>query len=41
MMADQKPLPRFWYFPRDAKAVIVATGDDHANGGTSGRFQSV
>jgi len=38
MLAEQKPLPRFWYFPRDAKAVVVATGDDHANGGTSGRF---
>jgi Domain of unknown function (DUF4082)/Bacterial Ig-like domain len=38
MMAEQKPLPRFWYFPRDAKAVVVATGDDHGNGGTSGRF---
>jgi Domain of unknown function (DUF4082)/Bacterial Ig-like domain len=38
MMAEQKPLPRLWYFPRDEKAVIVATGDDHANGGTDGRF---
>src|SRR4029077_18956572 len=26
------------YFPRSAKAVVVATGDDHGNGGTAGRF---
>ncbi|MCG8349360.1 MAG: DUF4082 domain-containing protein, partial [Chloroflexales bacterium] len=36
--SDRKPLPRFWYFPRGEKAVIVMTGDDHANGGTAGRF---
>jgi VCBS repeat-containing protein len=35
----RKPLPRFWYFPRGIKAAIVMTGDDHANGGTTGRFQ--
>ena len=35
-----KPLPRFWYFPRRIKAAIVMTGDDHANGGTTGRFES-
>jgi fibronectin type 3 domain-containing protein len=35
---DQKPLPRFWYLPRGKKAVIVMTGDDHAFGGTAGRF---
>ena len=23
------PLPRFWYFPRGEKAVVVMTGDDH------------
>lgn len=38
MNASQKPLPRFWYFPNGKKAVIVMTGDDHANGGTAGRF---
>jgi hypothetical protein len=38
MNRDKKPLPRFWYFPRDLKAVVVATGDDHGNGGTAGRF---
>jgi Domain of unknown function (DUF4082)/Bacterial Ig-like domain/Bacterial Ig domain len=35
---NKKPLPRFWYFPADKKAVIVMTGDDHGNGGTIGRF---
>ena len=38
MNLDKKPLPRFWYFPRSAKAVVVGTGDDHGNGGTAGRF---
>ena len=32
------PVPRLWYFPRDLKAVLVGTGDDHGNGGTAGRF---
>ena len=32
------PLPRFWYFPDGRKAVVVATGDDHGNGGTAGRY---
>ncbi len=35
---DSMPLPRFWYFPGDAKAVIVATGDDHGNNGTEERM---
>jgi hypothetical protein len=34
----RKPLPRFWYLPKDLKAAIVMTGDDHANNGTVGRF---
>jgi methionine-rich copper-binding protein CopC len=38
MNRDRKPLPRFWYFPNGHKAIVVATGDDHANNGTSGRF---
>ena len=38
MNLDKKPLPRFWYFPRGLQAVIIMTGDDHANGGTAGRF---
>jgi hypothetical protein len=39
LAADRKPLPRFWYLPRDLKAAVVMTGDDHANNGTQGRFQ--
>jgi hypothetical protein len=39
MNRDRKPLPRFWYFPRDEKAVVVMTGDDHAEGGTAQRFE--
>ncbi|MEV4561915.1 Ig-like domain-containing protein [Kitasatospora sp. NPDC049285] len=38
MDSAKKPLPRFWYFPRDVKAVVVMTGDDHGIGGTRGRF---
>jgi hypothetical protein len=38
MNRDRKPLPRFWYFPGNARAVVLATGDDHGNGGTAGRF---
>ena len=38
MSQARKPLPRFWYFPRGEKAVIIMTGDDHGNGGTTGRF---
>jgi WD40 repeat protein len=34
----KKPLPRFWYFPNGKKAVVLMTGDDHANNGTAGRF---
>jgi fibronectin type 3 domain-containing protein len=39
MASDRKPLPRFWYLPRGEKAAIVMTGDDHAIGGTAGRFE--
>ncbi|MEV6492488.1 DUF4082 domain-containing protein [Actinoplanes sp. NPDC051633] len=38
MNLDRKPLPKFWYFPRSAKAAVIATGDDHAVGGTGGRY---
>jgi hypothetical protein len=38
MSADSLPLPRFWYFPRGERAVVVLTGDDHGNGGTKGQF---
>jgi hypothetical protein len=36
--ADRKPLPRFWFLPNGFKAAVVMTGDDHASGGTAGRF---
>ena len=35
---DRAPLPRFWYFPRGEKAVVVMTGDDHGNNGTAPRW---
>jgi hypothetical protein len=38
MNLTKRPLPRFWYFPRGKKAVLIMTGDDHGNGGTAGRF---
>jgi len=40
MNYDRTPLPRFWYLPRGEKAAVVMTGDDHAQGGTLGRFAS-
>jgi hypothetical protein len=39
MNSSKKPLPRFWYFPNGKKAVVIMTGDDHANNGTFGRFE--
>ncbi|GAB1540803.1 hypothetical protein NUACC21_34720 [Scytonema sp. NUACC21] len=39
MNLSKKPLPRFWYLPNGKKAVVLMTGDDHANGGTGGRFE--
>jgi hypothetical protein len=41
MNRDKKPLPRFWYFPKGLKAVLIGTGDDHGNGGTAGRFDQM
>ncbi|MDX1995676.1 MAG: malectin domain-containing carbohydrate-binding protein, partial [bacterium] len=38
MNLDNLPLPRFWYFPRDHRAVVVMTGDDHGVGGTTQHF---
>ena len=38
MNADRKPLPRFWYFPRGEKAVVVMTHDDHGGGNIVGRI---
>ena len=37
---DRKPIPRFWYFPGGANAIVVPTGDDEEPGthGSSGRF---
>ena len=40
MDAAKKPLPRFWYLPSGAKAAVVMTGDDHGNGGSTGRFDT-
>ncbi len=40
MNADRKPLPRFWYFPDDHKAVVVMTGDDHGVGYTVDHFNA-
>src|SRR5262249_17651291 len=40
MNANKKPLPRFWYLPAGFLAAVVMTGDDHANGGTAGRFNA-
>jgi hypothetical protein len=40
MNTDRKPLPRFWYFPRNLEAVVVLTGDDHGSGGTAARFDT-
>jgi hypothetical protein len=34
MSADRVPMPRFWYFPRGERAVVVMTGDDHTAPGT-------
>jgi hypothetical protein len=31
MLADTLPLPRLWYFPGQADAMLVATGDSHQN----------
>lgn len=38
MNLTRRPLPRLWYLPRGLKAAVVMTGDDHANGGTIGRW---
>ncbi|HNB35731.1 MAG TPA: DUF4082 domain-containing protein, partial [Anaerolineales bacterium] len=38
MNADNNPLPRFWYFPRFEKAVVLMTADDHASSNVPGRL---
>jgi phosphodiesterase/alkaline phosphatase D-like protein len=37
---DRKPLPRFWYFPRGKKAVVIMTGDNHGDAGMRPRFDT-
>ncbi|HWB96798.1 MAG TPA: DUF4082 domain-containing protein [Bryobacteraceae bacterium] len=41
MNQHKKPLPRLWYFPFGKKGAVVLTGDDHAQGGTAGRFDAL
>jgi hypothetical protein len=31
LLEDRLPLPRLWYFPQGARALLVATGDSHAS----------
>lgn len=38
MNLDNMPLPRFWYFPRGEKAIVVMTSDDHASSNVPGRL---
>ena len=38
MSIDRLPIPRFWYFPRGERAVVVLTGDDHTANGTVAHF---
>ncbi len=38
MNVGKRPLPRLWYLPRMLKAALIMTGDDHAVGGTAGRW---
>jgi hypothetical protein len=41
MNLDNLPLPRLWYLPDGAKAVVLMSGDDHGlPGGTAGRFDA-
>lgn len=38
MNRHKKPLPRFWYFPRGLKAVVIMTCDNHGGDGVAGRL---
>ena len=38
MNLDRKPLPRFWYFPRMEKAVVVMASDNHGSQNVEVRF---
>jgi hypothetical protein len=40
MTSDRKPLPRFWYFPRGEKAVVVMAHDNHGSQNVEPRFQA-
>ncbi len=40
MNADRKPLPRFWYFPRGEKAVVVMAVDNHGSENVEPRFSA-
>ena len=40
MDLEKMPLPRFWYFPRGEKAVVVMTEDEHGTGDLVGRLNS-
>lgn len=31
LVSDKLPLPRLWYFPNASPAMLIATGDSHAN----------
>jgi hypothetical protein len=35
----RRPVPRFWYFPDGAPAVVVLTGDDHGKADVPARFE--
>ena len=39
MNLDNMPLPRFWYFPRGEKAVVLMTADDHSSSNVPGRLE--
>jgi hypothetical protein len=38
---DRRPMPRFWYFPRGKKAVVVMTGDEHGFSQFAIRFNNL
>ncbi|MEO8289285.1 MAG: N,N-dimethylformamidase beta subunit family domain-containing protein, partial [Chloroflexota bacterium] len=40
MNIDKKPLPRFWYFPKGLKSVVILTADGHPGGAAVARFNS-
>jgi hypothetical protein len=40
LLANQKVVPRAWYLPFNLRGAVVMTGDDHANNGTTGRFNA-